>query len=75
MFSCVLDPDARHFLIRPAVPCVSQRAYLDGTLVLQTDHNTATGVLRVTDAIGADPRTGEPWGNTPQALAPEAMPA
>jgi len=55
IFSRILDPDAGHFSIRPAGKCVSERAYLDGTLALQTDHDTGAGVLRVTDALAFAP--------------------
>jgi GH15 family glucan-1,4-alpha-glucosidase len=55
VFSRLLDADAGHFSIRPVAPCVSRRAYLDGTLVLQTDHGTDAGVLRVTDALAFAP--------------------
>ena len=86
VFSGVLDSDAGHWSIHPALPCESRRAYLDGTLALQTNHHTSGGILRVTDApaferaaacandVGllaemADPETGEPRGNVPQALS------
>jgi len=55
VFTRMLDPDAGHFSIRPVAACVSRRAYLDGTLVLQTDHDTGTGTLRVTDALAFAP--------------------
>jgi GH15 family glucan-1,4-alpha-glucosidase len=51
VFSRLLDPDAGHFTIRPAAGGEPRRAYLDGTLVLRTDHDTGAGVLRVTDAL------------------------
>jgi GH15 family glucan-1,4-alpha-glucosidase len=55
VFSRMLDPDAGHFSIRPAGACVSRRAYVDGTLALQTDHDTGSGTLRVTDALAFAP--------------------
>jgi GH15 family glucan-1,4-alpha-glucosidase len=55
VFTRLLDPDAGRFSIRPAAGCVSRRAYLDGTLALQTDHDTGTGILRVTDALAFGP--------------------
>jgi GH15 family glucan-1,4-alpha-glucosidase len=55
VFSRLLDPDAGHFSIRPAARCRSRRAYLDGTLVLETEHDTGAGVLRVTDALAFAP--------------------
>ena len=51
VFSALLDPDAGHFTVRPAGRCSSRRSYLDGTLVLETEHDTGSGVLRVTDAL------------------------
>jgi GH15 family glucan-1,4-alpha-glucosidase len=55
VFSRLLDDDAGHFSIRPALACESHRAYLDGTLALQTEHDTGAGVLRVTDALAFAP--------------------
>jgi GH15 family glucan-1,4-alpha-glucosidase len=55
VFTRLLDPDAGHFSIRPSASCVSRRAYLDGTLALQTDHDTGAGILRVTDALAFAP--------------------
>ena len=54
-FSRLLDPDAGHFTVRPAGPARSRRAYLDGTLVLETEHDTGAGTLRVTDALAFAP--------------------
>jgi GH15 family glucan-1,4-alpha-glucosidase len=55
VFSRLLDPDAGHFTIRPAGEFRSRRRYLDGTLVLETEHDTGGAVLRVTDALAFAP--------------------
>ena len=69
-FSRLLDPDAGHFTIRPAGPADARRAYLDGTLVLETEHDTGAGTLRVTDALAFAPgaRGHEIGLETPGAL-------
>jgi GH15 family glucan-1,4-alpha-glucosidase len=54
-FSRLLDPDAGHFTISPAGEAETTRRYLDGTLVLRTEHVTPTGTLRVTDALAFAP--------------------
>jgi GH15 family glucan-1,4-alpha-glucosidase len=54
-FTRLLDPGAGHFALRAAGTLASERRYLDGTLVLQTEHRTAGGTLRVTDALALEP--------------------
>jgi GH15 family glucan-1,4-alpha-glucosidase len=52
----LLDPDAGHFAVRPAQPHETTRRYLDGTMVLETEHRTTSGAtLRVTDALALEP--------------------
>ena len=52
VFSRLLDEDAGHFEVAPAHGSRAiRRAYLDGTLVLRTEHDTPTGLLRVLDAL------------------------
>src|SRR3954453_4340 len=51
LFSRLLDPDAGHFSIAPAAPHTVTRAYVPGTLVLQTTFTTDDGVIRLTDAL------------------------
>jgi GH15 family glucan-1,4-alpha-glucosidase len=54
-FSRLLDPEAGHFLVAPFGGSRStQREYLDGTLVLRTEHETAGGRLRVLDALALE---------------------
>src|SRR5262245_42205004 len=51
VFARILDPDAGHWTIRPAGEFTSERRYLDGSLVLETTFTTATGVVRLCDAL------------------------
>ncbi len=52
VFSRLLDEDAGHFEVAPAQGSqATRRNYLDGTLVLRTEHDTPTGLLRVLDAL------------------------
>jgi GH15 family glucan-1,4-alpha-glucosidase len=54
-FSALLDPDAGHFTIAPVGPATTTWRYLEGTLVLRTDHVTERGTLSVTDALVFEP--------------------
>jgi GH15 family glucan-1,4-alpha-glucosidase len=51
VFARILDPDAGHWSIRPAQPYRSERGYLPGTLVIETTFTTASGVVKLTDAM------------------------
>src|SRR5690349_9400636 len=51
LFARLLDPGAGHWSIRPAGDFEAQRRYLDGTLVIETTFITATGTVRLTDAM------------------------
>jgi GH15 family glucan-1,4-alpha-glucosidase len=56
VFARLLDPDAGHLSVRPAGHgATTQRAYLDGTLVLRTEHRVAGATLVVTDALALEP--------------------
>src|SRR5919198_427044 len=51
-FAALLDADrGGRFTLRPAMPFDSSRRYFPGTNVLETTFTTATGVVRVTDAL------------------------
>src|SRR3954469_816380 len=51
LFSRLLDPDAGHFSIEPVAPYTVTRAYVPGTLVVETTFTTDDGVVRLTDAL------------------------
>jgi GH15 family glucan-1,4-alpha-glucosidase len=44
-------PDHGRFLIAPVEPAQSNHRYLAGTMVLETEHDTATGRVRVLDCL------------------------
>jgi GH15 family glucan-1,4-alpha-glucosidase len=47
----LLDDDAGHWSIRPAGDYTSSRRYLEGTLVLEINFRTSTGIVVLTDAL------------------------
>jgi GH15 family glucan-1,4-alpha-glucosidase len=51
VFGALLDPNAGSFRLCPVLPERVERRYRDGTNVLETRFFTATGSLRVTDAM------------------------
>ena len=51
LFSRLLDPAAGHFSIAPTAPHTVTRAYVPGSLVLETTFTTDEGVVRLTDAL------------------------
>lgn len=53
-FSRLLDPSAGHFSIRPAESFESEWRYLEGSMVLESTHRSATGTVRVTDALALE---------------------
>jgi len=55
VFSRVLDPGAGHFSIRPVGRYDSERRYLPDSMVLETVHRSASGTVRVTDALALAP--------------------
>ena len=55
VFARVLDPKAGHFSVRPVAGELATRAYVPGTMVLQTDYRTPSGVLRITDCLALAP--------------------
>ena len=70
LFARILDPAAGHWSLGPAGEATSTRRYLDGSLVLETRHRTATGTVRVTDALAvAEGQRGHDLGlRAPHAL-------
>ncbi|MEV6373337.1 glycoside hydrolase family 15 protein [Micromonospora musae] len=58
VFGRLLDPEAGHWTLGPvtAEPNTrTERAYLDGSLVLRTVHHTRGGSVAVTEALAAEP--------------------
>src|SRR5215218_932661 len=55
LFARLLDPNAGHWSIAPAGASTSERRYLPGTLVIETTFTTATGSVRVVDAMAFAP--------------------
>jgi GH15 family glucan-1,4-alpha-glucosidase len=51
VFARILDPDAGHWSIRPAGEYTTERRYLPHSLVLETIFTTATGSVRLLDAL------------------------
>src|SRR5215216_912459 len=51
IFARMLDPDAGHWSIRPAGEHTVERRYLPGSLVIETTFTTATGAVRLRDAM------------------------
>jgi alpha,alpha-trehalase len=55
VFARILDPNAGHWSIGPAGEFASERRYLPGTLVIETTFTTATGTVRLIDAMAFAP--------------------
>lgn len=51
IFARILDPDAGHWSLAPVEAGSAERRYLPGSLVLETTVRTATGTIRITDAL------------------------
>jgi alpha,alpha-trehalase len=51
VFARILDPEAGHWVIRPAGEFRTERRYVPGTLVLETTFTTETGTVRLRDAL------------------------
>src|SRR6185503_16339402 len=51
VFARILDPDAGHWSIRPAGDYEMTRRYLPATLVVETTFTTASGTVRLVDAM------------------------
>jgi GH15 family glucan-1,4-alpha-glucosidase len=63
VFSAILDPTAGGYLeMRPAEDFTTERRYLPGTNVLETTFRSATGAVRVTDALSVGAAGPLPWG-------------
>ena len=55
IFARILDPDAGHWLIRPAGEYECERRYLPGSLAIETTFTTLSGSVRLVDAMAAAP--------------------
>src|SRR3954468_3311350 len=55
IFARLLDPDGGHWSIRPAGEYTVERRYVAGSLVIETTFTTATGVVRLRDAMALAP--------------------
>ncbi len=51
IFAHLLGPSGGFWSIRPLGRYTTSRHYLDGTMVLQTEFHTESGVLRLTEAL------------------------
>lgn len=51
VFARLLDPRAGHWWIRPEGQWTVSRRYVEGTMVVETEFTTGSGVLRLTDAL------------------------
>jgi len=51
VFASILDDDAGNWSIRPVGPTTSTRAYVDGTMALQTTFETPDGTIELLDAL------------------------
>ncbi|MGX7672625.1 glycoside hydrolase family 15 protein [Plantactinospora sp. DSM 117369] len=73
VFGRLLDPDAGHWALCPVPGSEprTERAYVDGSLVLRTVHRTGTGSVAVTDALLAEPgvHAHDLGRNSPMVLA------
>jgi GH15 family glucan-1,4-alpha-glucosidase len=70
VFARLLDPNAGHWWIRPRAEHTVTRCYVEGTMVVQTDFTTDSGVLRLTDALalGAGERGHQIGYDSPHLL-------
>src|SRR4051794_35027918 len=55
IFARILDPDGGHWSIRPVGEYRVERRYVPGSLVIETTFTTATGVVRMRDAMAFAP--------------------
>ena len=69
-FARLLDDRAGHWSIRPLDVTATQRAYVDATMVLETTFETASGRVRIQDAlaVGANERAHELGHRSPHLL-------
>lgn len=69
-FARLLDERAGHWAVHPIGDYEVSRAYVPGTMVLRTEFRTATGTVRVTDALALSDGDGHEIGRaSPHVLA------
>jgi alpha,alpha-trehalase len=75
LFARLLDDRAGHFSVRPAAEARVRRRYADGSLVLSTTFETASGTVELTDALamGEGVRGHDLGAGSPQALLRRAV--
>ncbi|MHB8168944.1 MAG: glycoside hydrolase family 15 protein [Thermoleophilia bacterium] len=62
VFGRLLDKKAGYWSIRPEGGFTSRRAYIEGTLVLETTFTAAAGKVSITDCLAVSPKTGRDIG-------------
>lgn len=68
--AALLDPaGGGSITLAPSVPSQVSRRYLPGTMVLETTYTTASGTLRVTDALNLGALSTLPWTELVRAVA------
>jgi GH15 family glucan-1,4-alpha-glucosidase len=55
VFGKLLDDDAGHWCLSPVEEATFTRRYLEGTMVLETEVRTPSGLARITEAMSLDP--------------------
>lgn len=61
-FAAVLDAaDGGRIALAPVEPCTASRRYVEGGNVLETTFTTASGVVRITDALNTGQAGRLPW--------------
>src|SRR5213078_4024927 len=55
LFARILDPNAGHWSLAPVEASTTKRRYVPGTLVVETTFTTASGAVRLVDAMSFAP--------------------
>ena len=68
VFARILGDKAGHWSLRPTGEYAVERRYVPGSLVIETTYTTATGIVRVRDAMAFAPgQSGHPTNGAEQA--------
>jgi hypothetical protein len=73
VFTGLLDPEAGHWLIRPQADYEVTRRYVEGSMVVQTEFRTCSGLLRLTDGLALGPLLLVPACAAPVPTDPEPL--